>query len=284
VRPPVRSPAALSGGARGLAALSGVGLAFVARAAATRLSYKTQLSLGLASTAISMAVLLFIGKVVACAGSGFEERYGMSYTAFALAGIVVHGAASAGLGAFRSSVRREQLQGTLEQLLASRGPSAALVAMSGAGDVLASCAGGVALVLACSRFAGLSIGVSAPLVAAVSLYVVTLCGLGLASAGVVLVSKEGEPISWAFGTLSALAGGVYFPVDLLPSWLAPVSRALPTTHVLAVVRASISQDARAVWSPLLFLAVAAVAAAACGVLVLRWGLSRSRRLGTLGEY
>ncbi len=254
------------------------------RAAVTRLSYKTQLSLGVASTALSMLVLLFVGRVVACAGSGFDERYGMSYTTFALVGVVVHGAASVGLGAFRSSIRREQFQGTLEQLLACRGSCAALVAMSGAGDVLGSCAGGAVLVVVCSRLAGLSIGVSTSLVAAVSLYVVTMCGLGLASAGVVLVSKEGEPVSWVFGTLSSLAGGVYFPVDLLPSWLGPVSRALPTTHVLSVVRASISHDAESPRAPMLFLAAAAVVAAACGALVLRWGLARARRLGTLGEY
>ncbi len=268
----------------GPAALLRVALAFAARAVATRLSYRTQLSLGLASTALSMAVLVFVGRVVACAGSGFEERYGMSYTAFALIGVVVHGAASAGLGAFRSSVRREQLQGTLEQLLASRGPSAALVALSGAGDVLASCAGGAALVAVCSKVVGLSVDISAPLVLAVALYVIAMCGLGLASAGIVLVSKEGEPVSWVFGTLSALAGGVYFPVDLLPSWLEPVSRALPTTHVLAVVRSAVSDGARASGSPMLVLALSAFAAAACGALVLRWGLSRARRLGTLGEY
>jgi len=264
--------------------LPGVGLAFAARAVATRLSYRTQLSLGLASTALSMVVLLFMGRVVACAGSGFESRYGMSYTTFALVGVVVHGAASVGLGAFRSSVRREQLQGTLEQLLASRGSPVLLVALSGAVDVLGSCAGGAVLVVLCSRLAGLSIDVSAQLVGAVSLYVVTVCGFGLASAGVVLVSKEGEPVSWVAGTLSALAGGVYFPADLLPPWLEPVSRALPTTHVLAVVRASISHGAGVSRLPMLFLAAAAAAAAASGVLVLRWGLARARRLGTLGEY
>lgn len=271
-------------GARGLAALPGVALAFAARAAATRLSYKTQLSLGLASTAVSMVVLLFVGRAVACAGRGFEERYGMSYATFALVGVVVHGAASAGLGAFRSSVRREQLQGTLEQLLVSRGSPVALVALSGAGGVLGSCAGGAALVALCARFAGLSVDVTASLLAAVVLYVATMCGLGLASAGIVLVSKEGEPLSWAFGTLSALAGGVYFPADLLPSWLGPVSRALPTTHVLTVVRASVTRDARAGLFPMLLLAASAAAAAVCGVLVLRWGLARARRLGTLGEY
>lgn len=284
MRQSARSPAALRRSVRVLTALPEVALAFAARSVATRLSYRTQLSLGLASTALSVIVLLFIGRVVACAGGGFEERYGMSYTTFALVGVVVHGAASVGLGAFRSSLRREQLQGTLEQLLASRGPCTALVALSGAGDVLCSCAGGAALVVVCSRFAGLSIGVSVPLVAAVFLYVVAMCGLGLASAGVVLVSKEGEPVSWAFGTLSALAGGVYFPVDLLPPWLERVSLALPTTHVLAVVRASVSRDVQVARYSMLFLAISAVAAAACGLLVLRWGLARARRLGTLGEY
>jgi ABC-2 type transport system permease protein len=109
-----------------------------------------------------------------------------------------------------------------------------------------------------------------------------MCGLGLASAGVVLVTKEGEPVSWLLATLSALAGGVYFPPDLLPGCLRTISQALPTTHVLAVVRGADSVGgARA---SLLFLSAAAAVACAAGAATLRWGLARARDAGTLGEY
>jgi ABC-2 type transport system permease protein len=249
---------------------------------ATRLSYRTQLSLGLASTVLSAVVLVFVGRVVAFAGGGFETRYGMTYTEFAVLGVVVHGAASAGLGAFRAAVRREQLQGTIEQLLLSRGPASLLVALSGAGDVLSACAGGAALLAVCSRLGGFPIEVSWPFAGAVCLYAATMCGLGLASAGVVLVTKEGEPVSWLLATLSALAGGVYFPPDLLPGCLRTISQALPTTHVLAVVRGADSVGgARA---SLLFLSAAAAVACAAGAATLRWGLARARDAGTLGEY
>jgi len=273
----------LTDAAREGTAVPGALAAFVGRAVATRLSYRTQLSLGLASTVLSAVVLVFVGRVVAVAGGGFEARYGMTYTEFAVLGVVVHGAASSGLGAFRAAVRREQLQGTIEHLLLSRGPASALVVLSGAGDVLSACAGGAALLALCSRVGGFPVQVSWPLVGAVCLYAATMCGLGLASAGVVLVTKEGEPVSWLLATLSALAGGVYFPPDLLPECVRAVSRALPTTHVLAVVRGAASGggDARA---SLLFLSAAAVVACGAGAATLRWGLARARGAGTLGEY
>jgi len=254
-------------------------------------SYRTKLSLGIASTALSVVAVALVGRVVAAAGPGFADRYGMSYTTFALLGAVVHGAASAGLHAFRASVRREQLQGTLEQLLVSGRPAPLLVALSGAGEVLAACAGGAALALVCSRVAGVALPVSPPAVAAAALYVAAMCGLGLASAGVVLVSKEGEPVGWAVGALSSLAGGVYFPVDLLPGWLSTLSRALPTTHALSAVRAAVLASepgpapcGTAAAAPLGALALSALLLVALGVLVLRWGFARARRLGTLAEY
>jgi ABC-2 type transport system permease protein len=274
----------VTGAAREAAAVPRTLAAFAWRAVATRLSYRTQLSLGLASTVLSAVVLVFVGRVVAFAGAGFEARYGMTYTEFAVLGVVVHGAASAGLGAFRGAVRREQLQGTIEHLLLSRGPAPVLVLLSGAGGVLSAFLGGAVLLAACSWVGGFPLEMSGPFAAAVCLYAATMCGLGLASAGVVLVTKEGEPVSWLLSTLSALAGGVYFPPDLLPGWLRAVSGALPTTHVLAVVRGAATGgpgDARA---PLLLLSATALAACLAGAATLRWGLSRARDAGTLGEY
>ncbi len=239
--------------------------------------------LGLLSAGVSIVMLVLVGRVVALAGPGFEERVGMSYTMYALTGVLVHGFGTAALGAFRRVVRREQLQGTFEQLLASgRDPL-----------VVVTVAGGVELALQTAGYAGLALGAAVvvgvigpppPLaLAAAALYALAMAGLGLASAGVIVVSKEGEPIAWAFGILSGALGGVCFPQFLLPRWLAATARALPTTHALEIVRAALNGAEPASGSFTMLIAFA-LSAVALGVLTLRWGLSHARRAGTLSRY
>jgi len=260
-------------------------LAFVRRELATYASYRAKLVLGLASLVLSLVTFSFVGKVVAGAGRGFVEQYGMSYSSFAVVGIFVHSLAISGLHSFRSAVRREQLQGTLELLLTTRLPSPVLVVLAGAGELAITVLGGAALMAGGAALIGLDLRFSPSLAGALALYLLVMCGVGLASAGVIMVSKEGEPISWAVSGAAGLLGGVYFPVDMLPGWLQAAAHVLPTTHALAVARYG-AQGAPAPGSAgsLSFLAVSAAASLVVGLAVLEWGCRRARNAGTLGHY
>ena len=260
-------------------------LAFVRRELATYASYRAKLALGLASLVLSLVTFSFVGRVVAGAGSGFVEQYGMSYSSFAVVGIFVHSLAMSGLHSFRSAVRREQLQGTLELLLTTRLPSPVLVLLAGSGELAITVVGGAALMAGGAALIGLDLRLSPSLAGALLLYLLVMCGVGLASAGVIMVSKEGEPISWAVSGAAGLLGGVYFPVDMLPGWLQASAQALPTTHALAVARYG-AHGATAPGSAgsLSFLAVSAAASLVVGLAVLEWGCRRARNAGTLGHY
>ena len=259
-------------------------LAFIRREVAVYSSYRAKLTLGLASLLLSLLTFSFVGKVVASSGPGFVERYGMSYTSFAVTGVFVHSLAASGLYAFRSAVRREQLQGTLEMLFTTGLPAPVLVALAGAGEMLLKVVGGAVLMVAAAALIGLDLRLTPELAAALVLYLLVMCGAGLASAGVVLVSKEGEPVSWALGAAAGLMGGVYFPVDLLPAWLASLARALPTTHALALARSAASGDAPACGFSLAYLLTAAAVSLLAGSAVLGWGCRRAGRDGTLSHY
>jgi ABC-2 type transport system permease protein len=258
------------------------GMAFAGRELATYASYRARLVLGLAQLALSLLTFSFVGRVVASAGPGFAERYGMSYSSFAIVGIFTHSLASSGMHAFRAAVRREQLQGTLELLLSTRLPPPVLVALAGAGDLLITVVGGAVLVAGAASLVGLDLCLSPALAAALALYLLVMCGIGLASAGVIVVSKEGEPISWAVSGAAGLLGGVYFPVDLLPGWLRAAAAALPTTHALALAR--YGAGGPGCTGSLGFLTTAAAASLVVGFAVLAWGCRRARRDGTLGQY
>jgi ABC-2 type transport system permease protein len=259
--------------------------AFLLRGLATYASYRVKLSMGLASLVLSLVTFSFVGKVVAQAGPGFVARYGTSYSSFAIVGLVVHSVASSGLHSFRTAVRREQLQGTLELLATMRLPFPALVALSGLGEMALTAVGGGALMAGAAALVGFELPFGPGLVVGAALYALTMAGAGLASAGVVMVSKEGEPVSWLVGAAAGLLGGVYFPVDLLPGWLRALSGLLPTTHALTLARLSLtgagaSIDPRSV----AFLGAYAFASLAAGSAVLAWGCSRARRDGTVGHY
>jgi ABC-2 type transport system permease protein len=145
--------------------------------------------------------------------------------------------------------------------------------------------GAAAFLTAASLITGLRVAATPAALAGVLLYLVFMSGMGLASAGCVLVSKEGDPVSWAFGAGTALLGGVYFPVDLLPDWLRGVASLVPTTHALSLVRSGLGAPASSrPAASLLFLVAAAASSLGVGLLVLRWGHRRARRTGTLGEY
>jgi ABC-2 type transport system permease protein len=273
-------------GARGSARLTAILWAFARRNLAVYASYRAKLSLGVVSLLVSLVTFSFVGKVVATAGNGFDERYGMSYVSFVIVGVLVHGIAAAGLHAFRAGIRREQLQGTLELLVATRSRVPVLLLLSGMAELVVAAAGGAALLGLAALVLEFRLPVSPSFVAAVALYAIAMCGLGLASAGLVLVTKEGDPVSWGFATLAGLLGGVYFPIDLLPAWLRKVSLLLPTTHALRVARAGLSDSGPSspLASSLTVLALSAAGAVAAGLLVLRWGYRRARRDGTLGQY
>jgi ABC-2 type transport system permease protein len=75
------------------------------------------------------------------------------------------------------------------------------------------------------------------------LSIVSFSGFGILSAAVVLVIKQGDPISWLFGSFSTLLAGVYYPISVLPGWLTPLSHALPMTYALDAMRLAMLKGA-----------------------------------------
>jgi ABC-2 type transport system permease protein len=110
-----------------------------------------------------------------------------------------------------------------------------------------------------------------------------LLGFGLASTGIVLVSKRGDPITWVLTTLTGLISGVLYPVAMLPDWIQKVSYALPTTQALAALRLALLQHAgiAELAAPLSALLLWGCISLPAGLLILRWGSVRRVRRGVL---
>jgi hypothetical protein len=139
--------------------------------------------------------------------------------------------------------------------------------------------------------ARLNVGVPA-LIAAFFISAAILIGLAMVSTGVRIVTKSTDPVTWAINALQSLFAGVAFPVVYLNTILFPgastISWLLPQTWVYHLWRLSMLTnpsllDPKVIIEFLKALAFAVVLLPA-GYMVLRWGIARSKREGTLGWY
>jgi ABC-2 type transport system permease protein len=111
-------------------------------------------------------------------------------------------------------------------------------------------------------------------------------GLGLISAAGILTFRRGAGLVGIGAALLTFSAGAYFPLDLLPSWLAGVAKLNPLAIALNAMRRAVLGDAG--WSvvphAVAVLLPAGVIAIVAGWFAFKLALARERRLGTLGLY
>jgi len=83
-----------------------------------------------------------------------------------------------------------------------------------------------------------------------------------------------------------VASGAFFPLDLLPPWLAAIARLNPVAIALDATRAALLGGSgwTEVGPSLSLLALVSIFSLTAGSVAYRLALQRERRLGTLGLY
>ena len=119
-----------------------------------------------------------------------------------------------------------------------------------------------------------------------------LLGLAMISTGVRIVTKSTDPITWSINVLQNLFAGVSFPVVFLDTIFFPgistISWFLPQTWVYHLCRLAMLTNP-SLLDPEIALefvkgTIFAVVLLPVGYKLLWWGISRSKREGTLGWY
>jgi ABC-2 type transport system permease protein len=113
-----------------------------------------------------------------------------------------------------------------------------------------------------------------------------LQGLGFLMAAVGLKWKQPWAIAFILSPIVILFSGMMFPIAALPSWMHPVSNAIPLTHGLTIVRDAILVDRGIVDLLPVFGRLVATGAVfmAVGYAAFRFMETRARELGVLGRY
>ena len=109
-------------------------------------------------------------------------------------------------------------------------------------------------------------------------------GLGImASVLPLLFTERGSQMTYIIHAVLLLISGVYYPVDVLPSWLQPITRLSPATYVLEGMRDSLLKGIglEQLLRYLLILLVIGLVSLPIGMAIFSWGERYAKRTGKL---
>jgi ABC-2 type transport system permease protein len=184
------------------------------------------------------------------------------------------------------SVAWEHWEGTLELTFMAPIKRLTMLLGTSAYAVIYGLARSLIILLAMLVFFNINLtGANLPAAGAVLLVSsVSFLGLGIAAAVLPILSRErGPQATHIFQALILLVSGVYYPIDVLPVWLRPISVISPATYALRSIRACLLDGAgfREVKGDILILAVFSVVSVPVGFLIFWAGETWAKRKGKI---
>ncbi|MDD5347350.1 MAG: ABC transporter permease [Candidatus Omnitrophica bacterium] len=263
-------------------------LAFLKKDLLIESSYPLSFFFDIFSVLTSVVSYFFIDKLFGGRMAPQLEEFGVNYFSYVLLASAFFSYVGMGLGSFAGQLRQEQLQGTLEAVIAAPTRTAVFLFSMAAWNVLLATIKLLVFIIvgiSCFRIDFSRANVFSCL-AVLVLAVTSFSALGILSASFVLVTKRGNPLSWLISSAEGLLGGVYFPVTVLPAWLAFFSRLLPITYAIRAIqyacfRGSSITELLPQLVPLLIFAVVLLPVS---VKVFSLALCRARANGTLAQF
>jgi ABC-2 type transport system permease protein len=245
-------------------------------------SYRTGFVFDLGWGTVNVFLYYFISRVVGLS-PGADLGAARDYFAFALAGILMSLIVDSASSEIASRLREEQLTGTLELLVAQPVRGVA-IAFGTAAFPVAYAVARVFLYLA------IAIGVLhletanadwPGVVAMLLLAGLAFVALGIAAAAVTLVFKKVAIVGVAIFAMTFVSGAL-FPLSVLPGWLQPVGRYMPTRPAFEGLRGALygggwARDAGV-------LAGIAAVGIPLAVLLFDAALAHAKRRGTVAQY
>ena len=262
--------------------------AFMRRDLLTMISYRVAFVGDLLAIAVQALMFTFVAQLVDPSALPTYNGVPTGYFEFVMIGVVIATVSGLLLQKVATTIREEQLMGTLEALLVTPSSPTTVQAGSAAFDLLFIPVRMTALLFVVAITFGLAFEPSgiAPSLVLFMCFVPFVWGLGLGAAAVIVTFRRGGgAIGFAMSMLG-LASGAFFPLALLPQWVQTLSEANPVAIVMEGTREALIGGAG--WDGVgaaaaVLLPLSAVALVA-GMAAFRAALAREHRRGTLGLY
>jgi ABC-2 type transport system permease protein len=250
--------------------------------------FRTVMLVRMLTFALGVVSLYFFSRFVGAAPNQHLNRYGASYLAFGVVGLIAMDLQHVGVSVFAHRVRMAQVMGYLEAQLATPAPAWLVLAGSPLYDFGTAVLRSAAYLLGAAVFFHVRFAQVQPLsILLVSLVVLlAFVGLGMLTGAATLVARRANPVAAVMGGLSLLLSGVLYPVSVLPDWLQSVAALLPLTHALEALRQTLLLGAspRALAPSLVSLGIFALVLTPVGFGLFAAGIRRARVDGSLTHY
>jgi len=114
----------------------------------------------------------------------------------------------------------------------------------------------------------------------------SIYGLGFAFASLVITAKEANAFVFLARGIVMIFCGITFPVDLLPTWMQPITNWLPQTYIIHAMRSATLSNAglSAITHDLSMLLIFGFFWLTAGYVVFNLMERRARRTGAIGQY
>ena len=248
-------------------------------------TYRSPFILEVVEALFAAAMFFYVARFVDSPELRASLPQGHSYFAYVLVGFVFFDYLTAALDTFDRTLQEARDTGTLEPLLVTQiSLPLALVA-----SVLYPFAATTLRIMVYLGWGALlfrfPLG-GANWVSVIAVVLITLLAfsaLGIFSASYLLLFKRGNPGKWFILGISSVAGGMLFPISILPDWLQVIAHLNPVTYALDAMRAALLDGASLVTigRPLLILALSAVILLPLSLATFAWALRRVKMNGTL---
>jgi ABC-2 type transport system permease protein len=253
----------------------------------TATSYRAGFALNAAGALANILAVFFLSEAVSAGTSPMLEPYGGSYFGFAIVGVALTNFMALGLSGIGGRLREGMMTGTLEFMLLSPNRLAVLLLGSSLwSHTFATASLVLYFVIGAALGMDLS-GANGPMaLLGFALAVISFNGLGLIAASVVILIKQGDPVTWLVSGASILLAGVFYPTTVLPPGLQALGQLLPLTHALEVVRRALfnGEGIDTLWPSVLALAVLAGLSLLVGLWACRTAVRIAQRDGSLAYY
>lgn len=262
-------------------------LALIRSAWQTESSYRLNMAFSVISLAFVVVPLYFVSNALQPLMAHSIASQSREYFAFTLIGALTFALIAASVSALPSALGAAISRGTLEAFLSTPTHPAVLFTGMSAYAVLWALLRGSVLLLA-AVILGVDIAWARTLtsVAILALLLVAYGAVGLLGSSLLLRFRTTGPLLHGTLTVSAFLGGVYYPTQVIPSWLQEVSRLLPLTYGLRALRQTAlrGEPWSAVSGDLALLAAQTALLVLVGTVAISAALRHARRTGTLSHY
>ena len=253
----------------------------------TALSYRLETFFSFLGLFVAVVPLYFVSHALQPMMATAIKAEAPEYFGFLIVGWVAFSFTNTAVGGLHGALSGEIATGSFEALLGTPTPLVSLLAgMLGQAMSMNVIRATVILAFAC--LFGLHIvwsAVPAGLLILL-LIIVSYLPFGIFAAALVLGFRATGPFPSVILVGSALLGGVYYPTQVIPSWLERLSVLVPLKYGLKSLRRSLLDGAPLTASvqDLAVLIGLTVVGFAVGLSAFAWALRYSKRAGTLAQY